>query len=132
MNNKGQLNIASVQMVSTTSVERNLDVADELVSKAKAAGADIAVLPEYFCLMGQSDTDKVKIQEEFGTGPIQNRLQQIARNHQIHLVAGTIPLTSEQPNKVRNTSLVFDCQGKVIARYDKIHLFGFKIGRAHV
>jgi len=126
MNNKGQLNIASIQMVSTTSVERNLDVAEQLVTKAKAAGAEIAVLPEYFCLMGQSDTDKVKIQEQFGTGPIQNRLQQIARNHQIHLVAGTIPLTSTQPDKVKNTSLVFDCQGEVIARYDKIHLFGFK------
>ena len=128
MNNKGQLNIASIQMVSTSSVENNLDIAEELVAKAKAAGADLAVLPEYFCLMGHSDTDKVKVRETFGSGLIQDRLKKIASNHQIYLVAGTIPLSSEQPNKVRNTSLVFDCQGKVIARYDKIHLFGFKQG----
>ena len=37
MNNKGQLNIASIQMVSSSSVETNLDVAEELVAKAKAA-----------------------------------------------------------------------------------------------
>lgn len=128
MNNKGQLNIASIQMVSSSSVETNLDVAEELVAKAKAAGADLAVLPEYFCLMGHSDTDKVKVRETFGSGFIQDRLKKIARNHKIYLVAGTIPLSSEQPNKVRNTSLVFDCQGEVIARYDKIHLFGFKQG----
>lgn len=126
MNSKGQLNIASIQMISTTSVERNLDMAEQLIAQAKAAGADLAVLPEYFCLMGQSDRDKVKIREQFGSGPIQKRLKQIASTHQIYLVAGTIPLTSEQPDKVRNTSLVFDCQGEVIARYDKIHLFGFK------
>jgi len=101
-------------------------MAEQLIAHAKAAGADLAVLPEYFCLMGQSDTDKVKIREKFGSGPIQNRLKQIASTHQIYLVAGTIPLTSQQPDKVRNTSLVFDCQGEVIARYDKIHLFGFK------
>ena len=128
MNNKGQLNIASIQMVSSSSVETNLDVAEELVAKAKAAGADLAVLPEYFCLMGHSDTDKVKVRETFGSGFIQDRLKKITRNHKIYLVAGTIPLSSEQPNKVRNTSLVFDCQGEVIARYDKIHLFGFKQG----
>ncbi|MFM8152299.1 MAG: carbon-nitrogen hydrolase family protein [Polynucleobacter victoriensis] len=128
MNNKGQLNIASIQMVSSSSVETNLDVAEELVAKAKAAGADLAVLPEYFCLMGHSDTDKVKVRETFGSGFIQDRLKKIARKHKIYLVAGTIPLSSEQPNKVRNTSLVFDCQGEVIARYDKIHLFGFKQG----
>ena len=128
MNNKGQLNIASIQMVSSSSVETNLDVAEELVAKAKAAGADLAVLPEYFCLMGHSDTDKVKVRETFGSGFIQDRLKKIARKHKIYLVAGTIPLSSEQPNKVKNTSLVFDCQGEVIARYDKIHLFGFKQG----
>lgn len=128
MNNKGQLSIASIQMVSTSSVEKNLDIAEQLVGQAKAAGADLAVLPEYFCIMGHSDTDKVNIREPFGSGPIQDRLKQIARNNQVHLVAGTIPLESKQPNKVRNSSLVFDRQGEVIARYDKIHLFGFKQG----
>lgn len=128
MKNKGQLNIASIQMVSTSSVEKNLDTAEELISKAKAAGADLAVLPEYFCLMGHSDIDKVKIREPFGSGPIQDRLKQIARNHAIHLVAGTIPLESKQADKVRNTSLVFNQLGEIVARYDKIHLFGFKQG----
>ncbi|MEY3950901.1 MAG: hypothetical protein RJB21_660 [Pseudomonadota bacterium] len=128
MNNKGQLSIATIQMVSTSSVETNLNIAEKLVADAKADGAHLAVLPEYFCLMGHSDTDKVKIREAFGSGLIQDRLKEIARNHQIYLVAGTIPLACDQSDKVRNTCLVFDCQGEVIARYDKIHLFGFKQG----
>ena len=46
MNNKGQLNIASIQMVSTSSVENNLDIAEELVAKAKAAGKNTIELEQ--------------------------------------------------------------------------------------
>ena len=44
------------------------------------------------------------------------------------MVAGTIPLESKQADKVRNTSLVFNQLGEIVARYDKIHLFGVKQG----
>jgi nitrilase len=37
-------------------------------------------------------------------------------------------LVSNFPNKVRNSCLVYDDQGKQVARYDKIHLFGLNLG----
>jgi nitrilase len=40
-----------------------------------------------------------------------------------------VPLESSTPDKVRNSSLVFDDKGKLAARYDKIHLFGFEMGK---
>ncbi|QWE22336.1 carbon-nitrogen hydrolase family protein [Polynucleobacter sp. AP-Jannik-300A-C4] len=126
LRNASELNMASIQMVSTPSLSENLEVAEGLIKAAADCGAQIAVLPEYFCLMGLKDTDKVNAREAAGSGPIQERLATIAQENNIYLVAGTIPLEAKESNKVLNTSLVFDPTGKQIARYDKIHLFGFQ------
>lgn len=126
LRNASELNMASIQMVSTPSLNENLEVAEGLIKAAADCGAQIAVLPEYFCLMGLKDTDKVNAREAAGSGPIQERLAAIAQENNIFLVAGTIPLEAKESNKVLNTSLVFDPTGMQIARYDKIHLFGFQ------
>jgi len=121
-----ELKVASVQMVSTPDINENMQTASNLIQAAASEGAQLVVLPEYFCLMGLKDTDKILAREAIGHGPIQDRLAAIARDHQIYLVAGTIPLAANDLNKVLNTTLVFDPLGQQIARYDKIHLFGFQ------
>ncbi len=124
--NTSELNMASIQMVSTPSLSENLEVAARLIKAAADSGAQLAVLPEYFCLMGLKDSDKVNVREAAGSGPIQERLTAMAKDNSIYLVAGSIPLEAKESNKVLNTSLVFDPKGKQIARYDKMHLFGFQ------
>ena len=121
-----QLVVAAVQMVSSPVLQENMETAKILVTQATQNGAQIVALPEYFCLMGLKDTDKVKAREKIGSGPIQEQLAQIAQKDAIYLFAGTIPIETDDPNKVLNTTLVFDPQGTMIGRYDKIHLFGFK------
>lgn len=128
MNAISSLNLASIQMVSASDWITNKKNAHTLIAQAADAGARVIALPEYFCLMGHSDSDKVALREQFNSGPIQDSLRQWASHHGIYLVAGTIPLYSKDPQKVRNTTLVYDPSGNVIARYDKIHLFGFKQG----
>jgi nitrilase len=124
--NPVELKIASIQMVSTPDLRENLSTAKRLIAAAAAEGAQMAVLPEYFCLMGLKDTDKVDAREKFGSGPIQEQLSEIAKSNRMYLVAGTIPLEAKDPKKVLNTTLVFDPSGRPISRYDKIHLFGFQ------
>lgn len=124
--NVANLQIASIQMVSTPVLQENLNTAASLIKAAAAKGAQLAVLPEYFCLMGLKDTDKVRAREVYKNGPIQEQLSAIAKENGIYLVAGTIPLEAGDPQKVLNTMLVFNPQGETIARYDKIHLFGFQ------
>ena len=63
---------ALLQMVSTTDVATNLDTAERLLAQAAHAGAELAVLPEYFCLLGQQDADKLAIAEAYGDGPMQH------------------------------------------------------------
>jgi nitrilase len=117
---------AAIQMVSTPDVKENLDQAAALIAQAAAQGAALAALPEYFCLMGRRDTDKLAIMENFGAGPIQDFLAGTARRHGIWLVGGSMPLACPDPGRVFNTTLVYDPQGVLQARYDKIHLFSFK------
>lgn len=126
MSTSATLKIASIQMISSPDLQENLNTAGRLIDTAAQAGAQLIVLPEYFCMMGLKDTDKVNIRECFGSGPIQERLASFAKDNQIYLVAGTIPLKSKDPSKVLNTMLAFDPAGKNIGRYDKIHLFGFE------
>ena len=121
-----ELKIASIQMVSTPNLNENLELAASLIKEASDSSSKLVVLPEYFCLMGLKDTDKVNVREAVGSGPIQERLAAIAQENNIYLVAGSIPLEARESNKVLNTSLVFNPLGEQIARYDKIHLFGFQ------
>ena len=129
--NSADLKIASIQMVSTPDLRENLSAASRLIAAAATDGAQLAVLPEYFCLMGLKDTDKVRARESIGNGPIQEQLSDIAKQNNIYLVAGTIPLEAKDPNKVLNTTLVFNPAGEQISRYDKIHLFGFQTATEH-
>jgi len=121
--------VAAVQMVSTPRVEENLRAAAALIAEAAAQGATLVALPEYFPIMGMNDGDKVRAREADGVGPIQDFLSATARQHGIWLVGGSMPLIASAPDKVLNSSLVYNPQGERVARYDKIHLFGFQKGK---
>jgi nitrilase len=117
------MKVAAIQMVSGCAVQANLDTAAQLLAEAARQGAELAVLPEFFCLMGHHDTDKLAIQEPYGQGPVQQFLADQARSLGLWLVGGTVPLASSDPQRVHNTTLVFSPQGLCVARYDKLHLF---------
>ncbi len=120
--------VAAVQMVSGHELERNLADAGELIAEAARQGARLISLPEYFCLMGKRDADKVAIRETDGQGPVQDFLSATAARHGVWLIGGTTPLEASDAAHVRNACLVYDDKGRRVARYDKIHLFGFQNG----
>jgi predicted amidohydrolase len=137
------MKVAALQMVSTPDVVRNLEAARRLIAQAAAQGAQLVALPEYFCLLGRHDTDKLHIAEAplcevgerpaAGSGhpraPIQQALADAAREHRLWLIGGTLPLRTADPQRVRNSSCVFAPDGSLAARYDKMHLFRFDSGR---
>ncbi|WP_280153188.1 carbon-nitrogen hydrolase family protein [Piscinibacter sp. XHJ-5] len=126
----GKLKIAALQTVSTPDVERNLAVARRLAAQAAGEGAQLAVLPEYFCFMGPNDRDKLTIAEAPGDGPIQQALSDIARQHRLWLIGGTVPIrVAGNAEFVLNASCVFGPDGRQTARYDKMHLFRYDNGR---
>lgn len=131
------MRVAALQMVSAAAVAANLERAHVLLSEAARDGAELAVLPEYFCLLGRRDTDKLGIQETFGAGVIQQFLSDTARELGLWIVGGTLPLSAGSGaassdgdrTRVYNSTLVYSPAGDCVARYDKIHLFRFDNGR---
>ena len=75
------MKIAAVQMLSTPDVACNLEQAAARIAEAAEAGAELVALPEYFCLMGRRDDDKLAIAEAPGDGPIQRFLADQALQH---------------------------------------------------
>ena len=127
----GVFRIAAIQMASGPNVEGNLHEAGRLVAMAAEQGAKLVALPEYFAIMGMKDRDKVAVREAEGKGPIQQFLSDTAKKHKIWLVGGSVPLVASVPGKVRNSCLLYDDKGELVARYDKIHLFGLDLGNEH-
>ncbi len=123
------MKIAALQMVSSTDVARNLDIAASLIDEAARAGARLVALPEYFCHLGRRDTDKLAIAEADGAGPIQQLLSDSARGAGVWVVGGTLPMRTGQAGRVRNACCVYAPDGRRVARYDKIHLFAYDNGR---
>ena len=116
--------IATLQLCADAEVAPNLAVAGELVRRAAGAGAAVALLPENFGFMGRSEADKLRVAERDGAGPMQDFLAEAAARHRIWLIGGTLPMkVPESPERTTNTCLVYDADGRRVARYDKIHLF---------
>ena len=123
------MKVAALQMVSGIDLQGNLAQARGLLEQAAQAGAELAALPEYFCLLGRRDSDKLALRETMGDGPIQRFLAGAARELGLWIVGGTLPLVTDSADRVYNSTLVFSPQGECVARYDKIHLFAFDNGR---
>ena len=127
--------VAAVQMGSTSDIHANVEAAGKLVRQAAAEGANLVLLPENFAVL---DGGPLRQYGEVQGDPkalLQSFLSTEAAAAGITLVAGTIPLLSRpqqdaadapdllEDSRVRPACLVFDPQGKIISRYDKIHLF---------
>jgi nitrilase len=122
------MKVAAIQMVAGGDLNVNLQHAAVLLRQAAEQGAELAALPEYFCMIGNKDTDKLSISEVQGAGKIQEFFALMSRELKLWIVGGTMPMATDDPMHVRNSVLVYSPNGQLAARYDKIHLFRFDNG----
>ena len=119
--------IAAIQINSGPNIQANLLVVGDLLKEISKSNAKIAVLPENFALMPEHDNEFLEHSESEGNGVIQNFISDCCKNYKIWIIAGTIPIKTKDPKKVRAATLVFNDQGDIVCRYDKIHLFDVKL-----
>jgi nitrilase len=120
--------VAAVQMVSGPDVGANLAAAEALVGEAAQRGASLVLLPENFGIMSTSAAAKQAAREPDGAGPQQDFLSRMASVHGIHVIGGSVPLESGDPQRAWQSLLVYAPGGQRVARYDKMHLFRFTHG----
>ena len=121
------MRVAAIQMNSGPDVAANLDLAERLLADAAGDGAELAVLPENFAIMGKKGRDKLAHAEESGSGPIQAFLARMSRQNAMWVVAGSIPLASPEAERVYGACPVYNSNGEEVACYRKIHLFDVKL-----
>lgn len=117
------MRISLIQMKVLSTPMDNLEKIKQLVCKAKAERADIAVLPEMCCCAYENSAfEKYAMPEddEFIKG-----LAECSRENAIIIVAGSVP--EKTAEGIYNTSFVFGKQGDVIARHRKVHLFDIDV-----
>ncbi len=124
--------IAAIQMASGPQVKANLMEAVRLIREAAQKGAQLVVLPETFALMAMQEPENIELAEEQGRGIIQDTIRQCAIDNSVWIVAGSIPLKTKSLEKggaprASAASLMFNDQGEIVARYDKIHLFDVEL-----
>lgn len=134
--------LAAVQMVTTANVQENLESAADLIEQAANAGASLVLLPENFAVLDGGPLREFGEREGDTNALLQSFLSSQSKKHGVTLVAGTLPLISRPANsagqageliedgRVRPACLVFDRDGRIMARYDKIHLFDVEVDDA--
>lgn len=118
--------VAALQMNSGEDKARNLDAAVRLVRAARARGAVLAGLPENFSWLGP-EPDRASNAESLD-GPTLSRLQQLAREEGLALLAGSVLEQGAPGGRLYNTSILFGPDGNRLAVYRKIHLFDVEVG----
>ena len=114
--------IGILQLCSKSDVSQNLQTVKNLVADAVSQGAEVVFLPEAFAYIG-SDEGQIPLAETFTSpGPILSFCVNLARTHDVHLVAGGFPERATT-NKIYNTCFHVSPAGNIQARYRKIHLF---------
>lgn len=110
-------------MTSSSKIEENLSVAEELIISATSDGAEMVVLPETFALLEKYNGQKLEFVEKHGTGAIQSWMSRVAKENKVALVGGTIAIDSGESERPYARCYVYDDTGQRITYYDKIHMF---------
>ena len=117
-----KVKIGLVQAKASDGIESNLKNTAKLVGNGASKGAKIICLQElfatkYFC---QEEKKEVFGMAESIPGKLAKFLSNTAKENKISLIGGSI--FEKDGNKYYNTSLVFDENGKLKAKYRKIHI----------
>lgn len=125
--------LSAIQLNSKPDVEQNVrTIAKQLAKLTLLENNEeiehIVVLPECCLFFGANDQAQLSLaQQSKNNNELQLALSQLAKQYNVTLIGGTIPIIAEGGNKFTNTSCVFNSCGELITSYDKIHLFDVNV-----
>ena len=125
-------NVVSIQLTSGPNVQANLLVVSKYLKEISQKKTKLVVLPENFALMPEHDAEYLVHAETEGEGPIQEFVSEHAKKYKLWIIAGTIPIKTNDPKKVTSTTFVYNDVGEIVSRYDKIHLFDVELSLIHI
>jgi deaminated glutathione amidase len=123
------MKVAIHQMCSGIDPITNLDVMAENIGLAAKSGAQFYFAPEMSVLIDRDRHRSRKWMNSQNENIWLERFSKAARSHAIWLHIGSMPVACGKPDDPRlaNRSIVFDADGNIRARYDKMHLFDVQL-----
>lgn len=116
--------LSAIQLCSTPSLEENIASIDKQLSKLTVQDQNLVVLPECCLFFGGKDLQQLNLAiQTVKNNQLKNELSNLAKHHEVYLVAGSIPILNDSGDKFTNRSCVFSPKGQQLGYYDKIHLF---------
>lgn len=123
-------NVALLQLCSGSHVRANLAQIEQQI-KQLPASVKLVITPENALLFASGDDYKEHAEHE-GEGPLQQAVIDLAKRYDVWLLVGSMPLYSkDNPKHITTSSLLFDNEGKLQARYDKLHMFDVDVADSH-
>ncbi|ENM5890170.1 carbon-nitrogen hydrolase family protein [Vibrio mimicus] len=120
--------VGLIQMTSGSEVSANLAYLQEQVALLAKQGAQWIVTPENALLLGNREQYHQQA-EPLDNGPIQYALSNLAKQHGVWLLIGSMPI--RHANGVNTSSLLWNAQGERVAVYDKLHMFDVDVADGH-
>lgn len=122
---------ACLQVNASNDLARNVDEAMRLAVEARAAGADLILMPENVAMMewGRSNIVLKAMPEDDHLAL--KAFRELARELGCWLHAGSLACLLEG-GMVANRTVVIKPDGTIAARYDKIHMFDVDLGLGEV
>uniref|UniRef100_A0A2L2YDI6 omega-amidase n=1 Tax=Parasteatoda tepidariorum TaxID=114398 RepID=A0A2L2YDI6_PARTP len=117
------MKLALIQFAVSTSKEQNLNRIQKFIKEAAQNGANLVCLPE--CFNSPYGVNYFKQYAENIPGETSKLLSDTAKENKVYLIGGTFP--EKQDSKLYNTCLVYNPEGELIAKHQKVHLFDIDI-----
>jgi nitrilase len=118
------MQICAIQMSSNTCVEDNIADIEQQLATLEPRQQQLVLLPECCLFFGGKDKAQLALaKENHQSNGLKIRLGKLAIKYNVFLVAGSIPVLSNQAEKFTNSCFVFSPEGQELGGYDKIHLF---------
>jgi predicted amidohydrolase len=116
------LRLCLAQMTSTNHHVGNIDFLEKAVRHAASEGCNLLALPEAAGMMNKDrDHARKQITDE-QSDPYIKACRKLAAEHDIWIQTGSTPIAHHDGRFLNHANLI-DPQGRIKARYDKIHLF---------
>lgn len=120
-----------VALIQLSTIENNKEATLKKAKKKieQCSNADLIILPEIWNIGFMSFSMYTKSAETLD-GPTTNLMRKLAQKKRVFLHTGSF--IEKKNKKYYNTSLLLSPNGKIIAKYRKIHLFGYKSQEANI
>jgi predicted amidohydrolase len=123
-------NVALLQLCSGENTRDNLAQIEQQIKQLNS-GIKLVMTPENALLFANAASYRHHA-EQHNDGPLQQQIREMARHYGVWIQVGSMPMISrESPDLITTSSLLFDDQGELKARYDKIHMFDVDINDTH-